>query len=153
MNVDKICIFCPENNIKYKEIIIKNKYWYVAPDLNPASNGHLLIIPKKHIRSLIQLNLAEWISLYFIIHKALKLLQKLDLDKKITGYNFGWNEGISAGQTVDHFHFHIIPRRDDDDSDPVGGIRKCVTDRGNYRELIKQGTNKLPENIFDRLKK
>ena len=48
------------------------------------------------------------------------------------GYNIGMNCGESAGQTVMHFHCHVIPRYKDDMDNPRGGIRHCIPEKGNY---------------------
>lgn len=49
------------------------------------------------------------------------------------GYNHGVNEGSAAGQTIEHLHWHIIPRYLGDMADPVGGVRHVLPHRGNYR--------------------
>ena len=51
---------------------------------------------------------------------------------KITGFNVGVNDGVSAGQTVMHCHIHLIPRRDGDVGDPRGGIRGVIPDKQKY---------------------
>lgn len=48
------------------------------------------------------------------------------------GYNVGFNDGAAAGQTIPHFHLHVIPRRDGDMDDPRGGVRHVIPSRGNY---------------------
>ena len=45
------------------------------------------------------------------------------LDESITGFNIGMNIGKNAGQTIFHFHIHIIPRRQGDTQNPKGGVR------------------------------
>ena len=49
-----------------------------------------------------------------------------DKDPKVTGFNIGINEGVSAGQTMMHVHIHLIPRREGDVDDPRGGIRRIL---------------------------
>jgi diadenosine tetraphosphate (Ap4A) HIT family hydrolase len=48
------------------------------------------------------------------------------------GFNIGVNEGLAAGQTVEHAHVHIIPRRKGDVPDPRGGIRWIIEEKANY---------------------
>ena len=50
----------------------------------------------------------------------------------ITGFNIGINAGRSAGQTIFHVHFHLIPRRDGDMDDPRGGVRGVIPDKRIY---------------------
>ena len=48
------------------------------------------------------------------------------------GLNVGFNEGEAAGQTIPHFHIHVIPRRTGDMQDPRGGVRHVIPEKGNY---------------------
>ena len=60
---------------------------------------------------------------------------KQDLDKKdkaITGYNIGINNGESAGQTIFHAHVHLIPRRNNDTNNPMGGVRGVIPNKKSY---------------------
>ena len=56
----------------------------------------------------------------------------LELDSTVTGFNIGMNEGVDAGQTVMHFHCHVIPRRKGDTDDPRGGVRGVIPDKQRY---------------------
>ena len=56
----------------------------------------------------------------------------IEENKKPDGYNVGFNCGKAAGQTVAHFHCHIIPRYDGDVKNPSGGIRHCIPNKGHY---------------------
>ena len=55
-----------------------------------------------------------------------------DEDNSISGFNIGWNSGESAGQTIFHCHMHLIPRRDGDVEEPMGGVRNTIPGRGTY---------------------
>jgi diadenosine tetraphosphate (Ap4A) HIT family hydrolase len=48
-------------------------------------------------------------------------------------YNHGFNDGKAAGRTIDHLHWHIIPRYEKDMSDPRGGVRFVIPEMGNYK--------------------
>lgn len=76
---------------------------------------------------------------------ALNDIEKADLDNAIQlakllieqeytpdGYNIGMNCGVAAGQTVFHFHCHLIPRYIGDMDDPSGGVRHCIEGKGRY---------------------
>ena len=105
---DKECIFC---KIAGGEIPSSTVYedddFRVILDLGPASKGHALILPKQHFKDLCELDPA-------IAAKALPLAGKIGAAMKkalgCTGFNVVQNNGISAGQTVFHFHMHLIPR-------------------------------------------
>lgn len=93
------------------------------------SPGHSLIISKKLRQDYFNLNSDEQTELAFLIN-----LVKDDIFKefKPDGYNIGMNCGKAAGQTVFHFHCHIIPRYIGDMKDPRGGIRHCIENKGYY---------------------
>lgn len=56
----------------------------------------------------------------------------LEKDPGIVGFNVGLNCGEVAGQTIMHAHIHLIPRREGDDPEPVGGIRGVIPDKKKY---------------------
>ena len=99
-------------------------------DLNPVSDGHLLIIPKRHCTDFFQMTQQELID----ANCLLKVLRKkiLKNDSSVTGLNIGMNTGESAGQTVFHSHIHLIPRRDGDTPKPRGGVRGVIPEKMNY---------------------
>ena len=109
---DKECIFC---KIAGGEIpsstVYEDEDFRVILDLGPASKGHALILPKQHFKDLCELDPA-------IAAKALPLAGKIGAAMKkalgCTGFNVVQNNGEIAGQTVFHFHIHLIPRYKDD---------------------------------------
>ena len=106
------CIFC---KIANGEIPSKTLYeddeFRVILDLGPAAKGHALILPKDHYANLYELP-DETASKVMILAKkeATLITQKLQSD----GFNLVQNNGETAGQTVFHFHMHLIPRYKDD---------------------------------------
>lgn len=111
------CLFC---DIMMESKVLDNKFFYAVFDMYPVNLGHLLIISKKHIPDLFGLDEAEFKHLYGIINQAKEML---DMKYKPAGYNIGVNCGDSAGQTILHFHLHIIPRYINDVESPRGGVR------------------------------
>jgi diadenosine tetraphosphate (Ap4A) HIT family hydrolase len=89
----------------------------------------LLIISKENRRDFFDLSDKEKIKLPELITAAKKLIEK---EHQPTGYNIGMNCGSSAGQTVFHFHCHVIPRYDGDMIDPRGGVRHSIKGKGYY---------------------
>ncbi len=57
---------------------------------------------------------------------------RLRINRSITGYNIGVNSGESAGQTIFHVHYHLIPRRDGDTENPRGGVRGVIPGKRGY---------------------
>ena len=106
------CIFCKLAN---GEIPTNTVYcdddFRVILDASPANKGHALILPKQHADNLFDLDDA-------VLAKALPLAKRVATAiKKVTGcdgINIQQNNGTAAGQTVFHFHIHVIPRFDND---------------------------------------
>ncbi len=110
-------------------IIYKNESFFLIEDAFPVSPGHLLIISNNVRKDYFELSEHEKKMLVSTIEIAKQIIEK---KHKPNGYNIGMNCGESAGQTVFHFHCHLIPRYNGDMEDPRGGIRHCVNGKGYY---------------------
>jgi ATP adenylyltransferase len=127
---DDECFICDK---LYRDagIIDSDDFVSVILDGYPVTRFHTLIIPNRHIESHFDLTKDEKSSMLAMIDKiAAKMKRK---DNSITGFNIGWNDGESAGQTVPHTHCHLIPRRDGDIKDPTGGIRGAIPSKRIYK--------------------
>jgi diadenosine tetraphosphate (Ap4A) HIT family hydrolase len=115
--------------IPKEEYILESSSFFAIRDHFPVSPGHTLIISKAVKKDFFELNAEEHCELTKVI-----LLAKENILRDYTpdGFNIGMNCGKSAGQTVFHFHCHIIPRYEGDMEDPRGGIRHCVKGKGHY---------------------
>lgn len=120
------CIFC---NIEKERIILSNKGFYIIKDNFPVSPGHLLIITKEHQENYFELSDLQKSELNNMILKAKEIVEA---EFSPDGYNIGMNCGLSAGQTVMHFHCHLIPRYTGDMKNPRGGVRHCIEGKGYY---------------------
>ncbi len=105
---DSNCIFCKIANGEIpSSTIYEDNDFRVILDLGPAAKGHALILPKEHFRDVCELD-AE------IAAKVLPLGAKIGAAMKealgCAGFNLVQNNGAAAGQTVFHFHMHVIPR-------------------------------------------
>jgi diadenosine tetraphosphate (Ap4A) HIT family hydrolase len=109
--------------------IHSGKHHFIMEDKFPVSPGHLLIISNSDKKDFFELNEDEKKELLELIGLAKTYIEKIH---KPNGFNIGMNCGISAGQTVMHFHCHVIPRYDGDMDDPRGGIRHCIEGKGYY---------------------
>ena len=107
MNND-ICIFCKIANGEIPSATLyENEHFRVILDLNPASKGHALILPKGHFTNLYELP-DELAAEVLVLAKEVSI--KLSEHLKCDGLNIVQNNGSCAGQTVFHFHMHLIPR-------------------------------------------
>lgn len=108
------CIFC---KIAAGEIpsrkIYEDKDLIAIMDLNPTSKGHSLIIPKEHCTNIYDID--EDIAAK-VMKTAKKLATKMTVALNCDGFNLLQNNGETAGQTMFHFHMHLIPRYKDADN-------------------------------------
>lgn len=109
---------------------MQNDFALAFYDGYPVSEGHSLVIPRRHVEDYWGLTAAEREA----CHELLLALRVniLERDPLVTGFNLGLNVGASAGQTVFHCHFHLIPRRDGDVLNPKGGVRHVIPSKGHY---------------------
>lgn len=115
--------------ISNERILYKGKYFFIIEDGFPVSPGHLLIISNELRKDFFELNEEEKDNLPKMIEKAKELiLAKYQPE----AYNIGMNCGVDAGQTVFHFHCHIIPRYKGDMENPRGGVRHVIPSKGSY---------------------
>lgn len=115
--MDKDCIFCRIANGEIpSNTVYEDEDFRAILDLSPLQEGHTLLIPKKHCVDLF--DLPEEIA-----GKALPRAKKIaEAIKKATGcdgFNLLQNNGEAAGQSVMHFHLHIIPRKSGDTALPL----------------------------------
>lgn len=108
------CIFC---KIAAGEIpsrkIYEDSDLIAIMDLNPTSKGHSLIIPKEHCTNIYDID--EDIAAK-VMKTAKKLATKMTVALNCDGFNLLQNNGETAGQTMFHFHMHLIPRYKDADN-------------------------------------
>jgi ATP adenylyltransferase len=121
------CIFC---NLEASRIEDENELFLVIKDLYPVTEGHTLIIPKRHVSSFFELTDEEQSSFLEMLH--LQKQKLASMDETITGFNVGINDGEDAGQTVMHCHIHLIPRRKGDMENPRGGVRGVIPEKQSY---------------------
>jgi diadenosine tetraphosphate (Ap4A) HIT family hydrolase len=107
----------------------KGAHGFVVDDAFPVSPGHSLVIVDRHISNFFELTEEEVACLMSLLHTV-----KRRLDKSLmpAGYNIGANVGAAAGQTVEHVHFHLIPRYAGDIQNPIGGVRNILPGKGVY---------------------
>lgn len=155
------CVFCKLSKNEAMKIW-EDEFFYAMFDSFPVSPGHALIIPKRHTAKISNLKKDEWDGLRKTIKNVIKLIEKTDLkavyqkmlknplsetsvwfcrkaishpriNTKPDAYNHGVNDGRATGRTVDHLHWHIIPRYKGDVIDPRGGVRYTIPEMGNYK--------------------
>ena len=106
------CIFCKlANGVFETNTLYEDDSFRVIFDASPATNGHVLIIPKEHYANVFELPDEVASKVYVLAKKIAGVLKEVT---GCEGVNILQNNGEAAGQTVFHFHMHIIPRYGED---------------------------------------
>ena len=120
------CPFCdPDSDQVWLENDIGMAMW----DVFPVSEGHTVVVPRRHVTSIYELSSDDQAALWRLVAQA---RQRLQDDLHPDGFNVGLNDGEAAGQTVLHAHIHVIPRYGGDVADPRGGVRWVLPDKARY---------------------
>jgi histidine triad (HIT) family protein len=132
--MDDDCIFCKiiKGDIPSYTIYQDDKTLAFL-DINPNSVGHALVIPKKHVKTIVEMRDEDVEAVFKSIKKVVKAI-----DAALTpdGFNLVVNQGEVAGQVVQHFHCHVIPRTAGDGIEiAVKGIYLSTED---FQELVKR---------------
>ena len=115
--------------LREERSLFETEHFFVIEDGFPVSPGHLLVISKELKPDFFMLSDAERLELSSAILLAKAWVEEHhDPD----GFNVGMNCGEAAGQTVMHFHCHVIPRYSGDMADPRGGVRGVIPEKQAY---------------------
>ncbi|HNX00361.1 MAG TPA: HIT domain-containing protein [Candidatus Cloacimonadota bacterium] len=123
---EKGCILChkPDANEDEKHFIVyRSKLSYVMLNLYPYNNGHVMVVPFRHVSSLTDLDPGELQDLFEVVQLTEKVLRNAYHPE---GINIGLNLGKAAGAGIDeHLHVHLVPRWSGDCNfmSVIGGIR------------------------------
>ena len=106
------CPFCLIVGGKIRARVVYNNDSIMAVlDINPANKGHILVFPKEHVKDSFSIDNKLFLNMLNISNKVGQHVKNI---VRATGLNILIAEGTSAGQKIDHFLIHIIPRFDDD---------------------------------------
>jgi len=146
--------FC---SIDPSRIVAENEPAFAIRDAYPVTESHTLIIPRRHVTSWFETTDEERLAMFTLVDQVKSDLENvvgadprvrpptghpgegahtgapLRANGVIDGYNLGLNIGACAGQTVWHVHLHLIPRREGDVENPIGGVRNVIPEKGDYK--------------------
>lgn len=127
------CVFCDLIGAGHQgaPLVAENTHATAFPDQFPVSEGHTLIVPRRHVKSVFELPGEELQTVWTLVAEVRDRLRST-LDPAPDAFNVGPNDGDKAGQTVAHAHIHVIPRYVGDMPDPRGGIRWVLPRKANY---------------------
>lgn len=131
--INNPCIYCSLPEIKAR-IIFENNLVYAFPTNIPITSGHIIITTKKCTKRLEDLTTAERLAIFDFAEKIMKSLKS---SYGADGFNCAWNQERLAGQSVPHFHLHIIPRKEGD-TGLLGYDPRSMLYRTGEREPIKE---------------
>lgn len=136
------CIFCKIVNGEIPSSKVFENHKVIAfLDINPASKGHCLVIPKKHSSSLLEIEDSDLKETAVSLKKVAKAVVEATGAK---AFNILQNNGREAGQLIEHFHWHIIPRSVDDGTQLKLAKYKCEEGEiESLREKIKEKLEKV----------
>ena len=127
MSLDTTCLFC---TLPADRIILQNEHAVAIRDGFPVTEGHSLVIPRRHVPDYFGLQRDELEACRDLLHQVREGILKGD--PSVEGFNIGVNAGEVAGQTIFHCHIHLIPRRRGDVPNPRGGVRHVIPGKGSY---------------------
>lgn len=106
----KNCVYCTLPEIRAREIVGNDLAWAFPTNI-PITPGHTLVSPRRCVASLEEMTNEERLAVLELADKIMSALKKI---YGADGFNCVWNQGKLAGQSVPHFHLHIIQRKDGD---------------------------------------
>ncbi|MDD2440069.1 MAG: HIT family protein [Methanosarcinaceae archaeon] len=130
------CLFCrliSGELASYK--VYEDASIFAFLDINPASEGHTLIAPKKHFESFTELGAEDVAALF---EAARKITLALEKAFSAEGSNIGINNGEVAGQEVPHVHVHVIPRKKGDGGRGIKSVVWTETDRTDLENMAEK---------------
>ena len=160
---EESCYFCKVLRGEADPFIFENRSFAGIFDTNPVNPGHALIIPKRHVASIFNMNEAEHADYFDAIGGVKRVIETTDmiklykhmlsraylqdrpkgpietvlqlpfLDNRPDAYTIGNNDGREAGRSIDHLHVILLPRYSGDVESPSGGIRNVIPNRANYQ--------------------
>ncbi|NQV36886.1 MAG: HIT domain-containing protein [Candidatus Marinimicrobia bacterium] len=105
------CIFCskpPNHNDRDNLILYRGEFVFVIMNLYPYNNGHIMVVPYRHVDNTQALRKAELSEMMQVADASMAILKE---KMKAQGFNFGANIGSAGGAGIEeHIHFHIVPR-------------------------------------------
>lgn len=138
------CVFC-EPEIE-QGVFFSSANFMAVYDIAPVLPGHALVIPKRHIESLLELTLDEQTELMHFCTRTLKILLRA---YQTEAFDLGLQEKAAAGQTIPHLHIHLLPRQHGDLPQPGDWYSRLY---GGTAAIDSQHRNRLsPEQLAEQV--
>ena len=105
------CIYCTLPEIKARTLKRNDLAWAFLTNI-PITPGHTLVAPVRHVQMFEELTPDERTAIFTLAAEVKEALRKM---VGAEGFNHAWNEGAVAGQSIPHFHLHVVPRKAGDE--------------------------------------
>src|ERR1043166_1063684 len=102
-----MCPFCDDPKIRERSILREELAWAFPTNI-PIVPGHTLIAPTRHVALWSDMTAGEQAAILGVLKRIQDALKK---SFGAQGFNVAWNEGVDAGQSIPHFHLHVLPRK------------------------------------------
>lgn len=137
------CIFCDIISKEADaEIIFENEKFIAFLDINPVNFGHTLVMPKNHSDNFLTIKTEELNDLTKLTQYLAGVVKRA---VRADGFNIISNNGVSAGQSVFHFHYHIIPRFENDGHMRHRTVQYKDDEIGKYGDMIRESVQKYKD--------
>lgn len=160
---EQSCYFCKVSSGQADPFIFENRSFVGIFDTHPVNPGHALVIPRRHVASIFDLNEPERDDYFDALCGVKGVIETTDfaelyprmmtrddlsdrpmdqiqtvlelpfLGRRPDAYTVGNNDGREAGRSIDHLHVIVLPRYRGDVENPRGGIRNVIPDRAHYK--------------------
>jgi len=129
-----ICPLCDEINIR-RQNIFNTEHSVVFYSIRPANKGQCIVVPRRHVTNIRELDVDEAADLMESVRHVSTILKS---HLRPEGFNYGFNEGSISGQTIEHLHFHVLPRFKDDNLPEFHLFHREPKNKKNlsHRELV-----------------
>lgn len=132
------CVFCDHDKTQARHEVYEENGVYMTVPAYAYVDGHLLVIPRRHVRSVKELTPEEWETMRKLFYIAKKMIRET---YGIKGMQIVQKDGVEAQSTVEHLHFHCIPFNSPDLS--VWNYKELAMTPYENAEAYKKNTNKM----------
>ncbi len=102
------CNICKGSDDRGNYLLFRGRQSFVIMNLYPYNNGHLMIIPVRHVADIVELEKAEFEEMNILMRSSVTIIKET---MRAEGFNVGYNLGAAAGAGIAaHLHMHIVPR-------------------------------------------
>jgi histidine triad (HIT) family protein len=142
------CVYCTLPDIKARTIKRNDFAWAFLTNI-PITPGHTLVVPIRHVQKFEELTAEEKVAIFNLMTEIKAALKDLF---GAEGFHHAWNEEKIAGQSIPHFHLHIVPRKKGDEGITEYEPRKFLYRPGSRETTPEAELQVISKQIAEKLK-